>query len=238
MRCSSSPPPRPSGGWRIDLAGNTSTGSQRFAIDTAAPTSSASATPSPNGGFSTVSITSNDNVAGGGAGVDGIQYRLNGGAWQAYNGPFTVVGNGSYTLEYFATDLAENDEAPKTLTFEVTTPERPLASCRVSISPSRIRAGERTRIVATARAGRVDVAGAAVRFSGPGFNRTVQSNSNGVASVTVRPSRKGTLRVNVAANASSRACSASKPIAAPARKRSGVAGTGASGGAGLTGRPN
>ena len=218
-----------------DIKGNTSTGSQRIVIDATAPTSTASVQQSPQGGFASVSIESNDNVAGGGAGIDSVQYRLNGGAWQTYNGAFSVVGDGSYTLEYFATDLAGNVEATKTLTFQVATPERPLVSCRLAVTPGKLRAGQRTRVTATVNAGRVEVAGAVVRFQGPGVSKALRTNAAGVASAMVKPSRKGTLRVSVPANASSRSCSVSRQIMAP-RRTAGVAGVG-TGGAGLTGRP-
>jgi hypothetical protein len=57
-----------------------------------------------------------------------------------------------------------------------------------------------------------------------------------VATVAIRPSKAGTLRVNVAGNPISAACSASKRIlAAPKTRRIGVAGAG-TGGAALTGR--
>jgi hypothetical protein len=103
------------------------------------------------------------------------------------------------------------------------------------VTPSKLRAGQRTRVTATVRAGRVEVADAVVRFQGPGVSKAVQTNAGGVASVMVKPSRKGTLRVSVPANASSRSCTASRPIIA-ARRTSGVAGAN-TGGAGLTGRP-
>ncbi|HEV3407460.1 MAG TPA: M14 family metallopeptidase [Gaiellaceae bacterium] len=219
-----------------DIKGNTSTGSARFAIDATPPTSSASARVLPSG-FANVTIDADDNVAGGGAGVAEVRYRLsrNGtwGSWQTYSGMFSVVGVGSYTLEYYAIDLAGNAEAPKTLTFEVTTAARALASCRITVTPSRVRAGQRTRVTARVTARRVEVVGAIVRFRGPGFNRSVRTNDAGVARVRVRPARRGTLRVRVAANPSSLACRASRRVLAP-RRGAKVAGAAGSGGAALT----
>lgn len=64
----------------------------------------------------TVTLTADD---GPGAGVDFTEYRLDGGAWQTYTGPFQVTGDGDRTLEYRSVDKAENAEAVKTLSFKV-----------------------------------------------------------------------------------------------------------------------
>ncbi len=198
----------------LDLAGNTSTGSARFAIDSTAPASAANAESSPNGGFATVTITSNDNVAAGGAGIDKIEYRVDGGAWQTYSGTFAVMGEGSHTLDYFATDLAGNVEATKSLTFEIKTPARALERCRVAVGPRTIRAGKQTRVRVTVMAGRIEVAGQRVQVRAPGVSKSVRTNRVGVATVAIRPRKAGTLRVNVAGNPISAACSASKRILA------------------------
>jgi Chitobiase/beta-hexosaminidase C-terminal domain len=219
-----------------DIKGNVSTGSARFAIDSTAPTSSASVRTLPNGGFATVTINADDNVAGGGAGIDKIEYRLNGGAWQTYSGPFNVTGNGSYTLEYFATDLAGNAETPKSLAFEVTTPARALERCRVAIGPRAIRAGTQTRVRLTVMAGNVEVAGERVQLRGPGVSKSVRTNNVGVATTVIRPTKAGMLRANVAGNAVSLACGASKRILAAPKSRRAAVGSVATGGAALTGR--
>jgi LVIVD repeat len=66
-----------------------------------------------------------------------------------------------------------------------------------------------------------------VRLFGGGAGRTITTGATGRASVTLRPSRAGTLRVSVRNLLNMTGCSTSRPIAAP---RPGVA-------AGLTGRP-
>jgi len=50
-----------------------------------------------------------------GVGVENMSYRINGGSWISYNGPFTLSSytEGLYTIEYFATDINGNEEASK-----------------------------------------------------------------------------------------------------------------------------
>jgi lysophospholipase L1-like esterase len=75
--------------------------------DQTAPTSSA--TTSPSAGGTDVTLSAID-----GAGVAGIEYALNGGAYQRYAGTFTVsVGT---TVIYRAVDVNGNVEATHTLT--------------------------------------------------------------------------------------------------------------------------
>ncbi|WP_053227311.1 OmpL47-type beta-barrel domain-containing protein [Solirubrobacter soli] len=63
-----------------------------------------------------VELTANDGV---GEGVDKITYKVDGGAAQTYEGPFTVDGEGEHVIEYFASDKAENVETAKTVAFRV-----------------------------------------------------------------------------------------------------------------------
>ena len=64
----------------------------------------------------TISLTATDI----GAGVFQILYRLDGGpAWWIYGGPFEVNTRGNHTLEYYATDRANNIEPKHTVTFNV-----------------------------------------------------------------------------------------------------------------------
>jgi hypothetical protein len=83
------------------------------------------------------------------------------------------------------------------------------------------------------------VAGLNVRVTGAGVNRLLQTNAQGTASVRVRPSRRGVIRVNVDELNIAGSCSASRRVAAAPRRAGAVrgAGTGGTGGAGLTGRP-
>ncbi len=103
-----------------DNAGNVGSGSTTFRIDTTAPTSNAVLSGTLNLGWwrnPTVTITSNDGA--GNAGIQKIEYRLDGGAWQTYTAAFVVTGDGARSLEYRATDNAGNVEAIKSLAFNV-----------------------------------------------------------------------------------------------------------------------
>src|SRR2546426_2505493 len=82
------------------------THSLAVAVDTVAPASSASLSgvQGANGWFVssvTVSLNASDAMSG----VADIQYRIDGGAWGAYSGPF-IVGEGQHTVDFYATDLA------------------------------------------------------------------------------------------------------------------------------------
>jgi glucose/arabinose dehydrogenase/type 1 glutamine amidotransferase len=95
-----------------------------FANDTTPPTSSHEldpATPNgPNGKYKgVVKVTLSAEDEPGGSGVDRIEYRINGDVWKTYDGPFNVSGNGTYTIEYRAIDVAGNHEEPNSVTFEI-----------------------------------------------------------------------------------------------------------------------
>ncbi|NOU98760.1 OmpL47-type beta-barrel domain-containing protein [Paenibacillus planticolens] len=49
---------------------------------------------------------------GGGSGVKATQYRINGGLWFPYTGPFTIYAGTTHLVEYFSTDQAGNAESP------------------------------------------------------------------------------------------------------------------------------
>jgi PKD repeat protein len=55
------------------------------------------------------------------SGVAAIHLRLDGGAWQVYTGPTTVQGEGSHTIEYYATDVAGNDETVRSVPVKIDT---------------------------------------------------------------------------------------------------------------------
>ena len=101
-----------------------------------------------------------------------------------------------------------------------------------------LRAGRRGSVRINVRVLDQGVAGLRVRLRGPGINRTLTTNASGVATASVRPTRRGTLRANVRRTLNMDGCSATRRIAAaPRRPRagSGTAGTG-TGGAALAGR--
>ncbi len=106
----------------VDIAGNSSRGESRIAVETDAPTTTASLSPAPVGGYYVnphVTLMADDDYAGGGAGIDTTSFRVDGGAWQTYTGSFQVTGDGSHTVEFFSTDLAGNVEATRSATFDV-----------------------------------------------------------------------------------------------------------------------
>ena len=76
--------------------------------DQSAPSSSVATVPDPAGGTD-VSLSAIDNV-----GVSGIEYTLNGGAYQRYGGPFTVPTSTAVT--YRAVDVNGNVEASNAVT--------------------------------------------------------------------------------------------------------------------------
>lgn len=93
--------------------------------DRVAPTTTAEVTPEkPDGELGwyasapTVELSADDGELGE---VAKIEYRIDGGQTRLYEGPFTVDEPGAHTIEYFATDAADepNVEAPKTLRLRV-----------------------------------------------------------------------------------------------------------------------
>jgi plastocyanin len=64
----------------------------------------------------TLTLTSRDV---GCAGLERTEYRINGGEWTAYTGPVPFEAEGSYTVEYRATDRSGNTSAVQTVTFAV-----------------------------------------------------------------------------------------------------------------------
>src|SRR5205814_957823 len=81
------------------------------AIDSTPPTTSASVSGSvgSNGWFvsnATVSLNASDSLSG----VAAISYLIDAGSWKDYSRPF-LVSEGTHTIEFFATDMAGNEEA-------------------------------------------------------------------------------------------------------------------------------
>src|SRR6266571_3603246 len=108
--------------YATDHAGNNeSTQTLTFHVDTLAPVSSAqvSGTLAGDGSYVssvTVTLTATDTTSG----VLSEKYRLDGGLWRTYSVPFTVGGNGTHTLDYFATDFAGTAENVRGLSIRIT----------------------------------------------------------------------------------------------------------------------
>lgn len=66
-------------------------------------------------GVFSFSLTATDSVSG----IKAIHYRLNGGDWREYTMGVSLVKDGDYTIQYYATDLAGNDESVKTSTIHL-----------------------------------------------------------------------------------------------------------------------
>ena len=106
----------------VDIAGNSSTGSALFSIDTDAPTTTATLSPAPQNGYYRapfVSLVAEDDIAGGGSGIASTEYNLDGAGWTAYTGAFQVTAAGPHTLEFRSTDNAGNVEPTQSITFNV-----------------------------------------------------------------------------------------------------------------------
>ncbi|MFN8494402.1 MAG: hypothetical protein U0350_42775 [Caldilineaceae bacterium] len=104
-----------------DQAGNFSAMTPvHFGIDTLAPQTTVwlAGGQAPNGWYVTpvtVTLTTTDT----GAGVANVQWRLNGGAWQPYTGPFVVTRERVNLLEYYAVDKAGNQAAQQYIVFSL-----------------------------------------------------------------------------------------------------------------------
>ena len=84
--------------------------------DATAPQTTATLAPTPIGAWyspRTVTLTAGDATSG----VASTSYRLDGGPWTAYTGPFFVATFGPHTLEFRSTDSAGNVEADKTVSW-------------------------------------------------------------------------------------------------------------------------
>src|SRR5207249_2979356 len=105
-----------------DNAGLTeTTNSLTVKVDTVAPvtTASLSGTPGSNGWFVSA-VTVYLNATDATSGVSNITYRIDGGNWTAYSGPFTLA-DGVHLIEYHATDVAGLVELTKSRTVSIDT---------------------------------------------------------------------------------------------------------------------
>ncbi|KKK68588.1 hypothetical protein LCGC14_2942550, partial [marine sediment metagenome] len=121
-------------GWIIDVNDDVDEGNEennqahlstQLTVDGTAPTSLISFTPVA--GPYTVdtstefTITSDD---GSGSGIDEISYRIDGGTWNEYTGPFALssYASGNHTIEYFAVDILGNTESIKSVEIYIQPP--------------------------------------------------------------------------------------------------------------------
>jgi plastocyanin len=82
--------------------------------------------PNTYAGSATLKLSATD---AGCSGVDKTEYRVNGGAWTAYGGPVPFNQEGTYTVEYRATDRAGNTSATQSTTFTVRAAGQLPATC-------------------------------------------------------------------------------------------------------------
>ncbi|WP_409342210.1 cadherin-like domain-containing protein [Paenibacillus sp. MBLB4367] len=104
-----------------DSRGGTVTGTVNLTV-TPGPVTTATLTPAvPNGnnGWYTtdvsVTLATYDDLVG----VARTEFRLGSGAWNVYNGPIPVSGEGVNMLEYRGIDIAGNAEAAKSVTIKI-----------------------------------------------------------------------------------------------------------------------
>jgi hypothetical protein len=88
-----------------------------FTIDNTPPQTTCTLVgPKGNNGWYTDTVTvfldAQDNTSG----VSSLRYQINGGNWTEYTGSFIMQNEGNYTLRYYATDIAGNQE-PQNITF-------------------------------------------------------------------------------------------------------------------------
>lgn len=103
-----------------DIRGNVSeVRTARFVVDTEAPITTATLDAQVGDVHvePTVALSADDGEDGGG--VASTEYRLDGGDWTSYTGPFRVEAEGDHVLEYRSTDVLGNEEAARSLFFTV-----------------------------------------------------------------------------------------------------------------------
>jgi hypothetical protein len=82
-------------------------------VDTVAPSTGVALTPTAVGAWYSprmVTLSPTDATSG----VGSTQYRVDGGAWTTYAGPFSITTFGPHTLDFRSTDVAGNVETTKT----------------------------------------------------------------------------------------------------------------------------
>jgi hypothetical protein len=88
-------------------------------VDLTAPTTTIKLNGEGDGtnyrGTFSFSLSATDAISG----VGSIHYRINGGSWKEYTGGVGLMQDGDYTIEYYATDKAGNDETVKRTTIHL-----------------------------------------------------------------------------------------------------------------------
>lgn len=107
--------------YSTDASGNQEpSSSTTFTVDGTAPVTTATVTPTPQGGAipngpATVTLSATDALAG----VNTTSYAVDGGAPTFYTGPITVSGGGQHTVSFASLDKAGNIEATKSVSFQL-----------------------------------------------------------------------------------------------------------------------
>ncbi len=166
----------------------------------AAPTTSATVLPNPVGGKvvgpATVTLVPKDN----GSGVAKTEFKLDNGAFQTYNGTFTVTGFAQHTIEFRSTNGDGVVEANKTVTFTEEPHAAPTTSASVQPPPVGGRVTGPAKVSLTAKDNGGGIASTEISVDGVGFqpyqgpvtvaafgDHTVQfrsTNSDGVVETT------------------------------------------------------
>ncbi|MEU9077990.1 hypothetical protein [Kitasatospora sp. NPDC048538] len=138
-------------------------------VDTAAPVTTATADPPPNGagwnnGDVTVTLGATDDLSG----VARTEYDLDGGGWTGYTGPVPVTTAGVHTLSYRSVDRAQNTEDARALTVRIDrTPPVTTAALGSTTNPAGwITADGHVTLTAVDEPGGSGVAGVSYRTSG------------------------------------------------------------------------
>lgn len=110
----------------VDKAGNAeSPKSLSINIDKKAPVTTAELPPANTNGWYHSDVKLNLNASDTLSGIHKVQYRINGGQWQTYDGAIDISAEGTNTIEYQSQDKAGNTEELKSVVVKVdkTAPE-------------------------------------------------------------------------------------------------------------------
>jgi hypothetical protein len=171
------------GGWT-----SASPASAPFISDFAAPTSSISISPavSPNGWVKsanpTVTVSATDAISG----VASVSYTVNGGSTVTTNGSSVnfSLGQGTFTVQYWATDGVGNVETKKSVTYKVKGPIAPPTNFAISSDSGSSASDMITNVAAQTFSGTTEP-NASVQVVYNGQTKTTTANGSGNWSVTL-----------------------------------------------------